>query len=440
MKQIRLLFITAFMACCTAVFGQDTTLADMLTETYEGKADTLTECLIKRFMYTRRGYFYAVPVDRPDRANQTEFIYWQQAHAMDVLVYSYERIKDSNPTLAQTYEGYFNQWFANHAHNWYIDENDETGFHNEFTDDMCWIALTMTHITEATGNDKFIEMAKTLFDTYIEPLGYSDDEGYWGLPWKLNNAERNACTNAPGCLLAAKLYKYTGEQHYLNVAEKIFSFWQHVMQTKLSNDGRVEEPPLTYTQGTFGEACRQLYGITGKSIYMTMAQKVINYACTSNRCVDNGILRHEGTSMDQSIFKAVLIPYAVNLVLDEACRERYRQSLLQFLAYNADTLWENLNLAAYPKIYCNYYWAEPFDESTVASMGAMVSGASLMENVARMALALKNSTAINGITTSTPDNSKVYDLNGHIVASDATRLHMLRPGIYIVSGRKTVVK
>ena len=71
MKQIRLLFITAFMACCTAVFGQDTTLADMLTETYEGKADTLTECLIKRFMYTRRGYFYAVPVDRPDRANQT---------------------------------------------------------------------------------------------------------------------------------------------------------------------------------------------------------------------------------------------------------------------------------------------------------------------------------------------------------------------------------
>ena len=140
------------------------------------------------------------------------------------------------------------------------------------------------------------------------------------------------------------------------------------------------------------------------------------------------------------LFKAVLIPYAVNLVLDEACRERYRKSILQFLAKNADTLWENLNLAAYPKIYCNYYWAEPFDESTVASMGAMVSGASLMENVARMALALKNPTAINGITTSTSDNGKVYDLNGHIVASDATRLHMLRPGIYIIGGRKTVVR
>ena len=48
-------------------------------------------------------------------------------------------------------------------------------------------------------------------------------------------------------------------------------------------DGRVEEPPLTYTQGTFGEACRQLYHITQESKYMDKAKQVINYAATSDR-------------------------------------------------------------------------------------------------------------------------------------------------------------
>ena len=139
MKQIRLFLILALMVCHATAFGADNNLGDMLAETYEGKADTLTECLIKRFMYTRRGYFYAVPVDRPDRVAQTKYIYWQQAHAMDVLVYSYQRIKDTNPTLAQTYKQYFDLWFGNHANNYYVDENDDTGFNNEYTDDMCWI-------------------------------------------------------------------------------------------------------------------------------------------------------------------------------------------------------------------------------------------------------------------------------------------------------------
>ncbi|MCS3198390.1 glycoside hydrolase family 76 protein [Bacteroides thetaiotaomicron] len=42
----------------------------------------------------------------------------------------------------------------------------------------------------------------------------------------------------------------------------------------------MEEPPLTYTQGTFGEACRQLYHITQESKYMDKAKQVINYAAT----------------------------------------------------------------------------------------------------------------------------------------------------------------
>ncbi len=418
-----------------------TGLEGLLKETYEGKADTVTYCLINQFMNVSKGTFWAVPRTQSDRTQASTYIYWQQAHAMDVVIYSYQRIKDSNPTLANTYKKYMENWYKNHANNWYNDPNDKMGFHNEYTDDMCWICLTLIHMTEALGENKYIDMAKTIFDQYIEPRGWTDDDGYWGLPWKLNDNGRNACTNAPGCLVAAKLYQYTQEQHYLDVAIKIYNFWASEMQKNFKSDGRVEEPPLTYTQGTFGEACRVLFNITNNMTYMTMAQKVIWYACSSGRCVDNGILRHEGTSMDQSIFKAVLIPYAVNLVLDDGCRLTYKKNIAKFLAANADMLWDNLLLEEYPKTYCNYYWAQPIDTSEVPSMGAMVSGASLMENVSRLAIAVLGSST--GISTAQSHNRQaknVYDMNGRLVMSDTDSTSLLRPGTYIVNGRKVVIQ
>ena len=45
-------------------------------------------------------------------------IYWQQAHALDVLIYSYARIKDSNPSLASKYLEYFGKWYDNDANNY----------------------------------------------------------------------------------------------------------------------------------------------------------------------------------------------------------------------------------------------------------------------------------------------------------------------------------
>ena len=151
----------------------------------------------------------------------------------------------------------------------------------------------------------------------------------------------------------------------------------------------MEEPPLTYTQGTYGEASRQLYHITNDEYYLTCAERVIRYATTSNRCLNNGILRDEGSSMDQSIFKAVLIPYAVNLALDEAVNSTTRQNLILFLQKNAEMLSSNLVRGAYPEMYCNYYWGSKFT-GNVASMGAQTSGVSLLEGVLRLDTAIGN--------------------------------------------------
>lgn len=41
---------------------------------------------------------------------------------MDVIVYAYERIKNKNPELADTYENYFRLWLKNKANNYNHDK------------------------------------------------------------------------------------------------------------------------------------------------------------------------------------------------------------------------------------------------------------------------------------------------------------------------------
>ena len=131
--------------------------------------------------------------------------------------------------------------------------------------------------------------------------------------------------------------------------------------------------------------------LTGEAKYMRSAEEVILYAATSGRCLRDGILRDEGSSMDQSIFKAVYIPYAVNLTLDEDALYAVRSTLKPFLMKNAEALRANLDRSTWPAMYCDYYWGNTFPETfpdiKEASMGAQTSGASLMEGVARLVAA-----------------------------------------------------
>ena len=376
---LSVLFI--FSACSTDAEWQnlevtETVKTDPVID-WTATADSCTFVLVEQFMNKEKGTFWKSP---KNVSGGSYNIYWQQAHAMDVVVYSYERIKNKNPELANTYEHYFRLWLENKANNYNHDENDETGFLNSFTDDMCWICLTLIHMSEATGDDTYVNMAKTVYDTHIITRARTDAKGT-GLPWKSNDESRNACTNSPGCLVAAKLYRKYGAENYLNDAKMLYDY---IAKNLVKGDGRVEEPPLTYTQGTFGEACRQLYHITQERQYMRKAEEAINYTMTSNRCLQNWILRDEGTSMDGSIFKAVFIPYAVNLALDEKASDYVRKRIVLFLQDNATVLWKNLDRNLYPEMYCNYYWGKVFPSDDIASMGAQTSGASLMEGVVRL--------------------------------------------------------
>lgn len=391
MKKLFLIaFVGALMSCaCNNALepvgpsnGNKPAPADPAPVEQDGKwatlADSCTGVLVTNFLDKTTGTFWSTP---NDIERSSGYIYWQQAHALDVLLYSAQR----NESVKDMFLGYASKWFDNYANNYNRDHRGEGtygGFFNVWTDDMAWICLTLMRISEVSGDSKYQETAREVFDRYIWPrrLAYS---GGMALPWT-NRPEDvtnfNACTNAPSCLAAAKLYNIYKDD-YLDIAKTLYK----ACIDHMPDSERVEEPPLSYTQGTFGEACRALYHITGDEAYMVKAGVVLQYAFTSNRCTDSatGVLRHEGTDMDQSLFKAVLIPYAVNYVLDGGADERTAQTIREKLMLCAKTLDKHLDRGRYPQMYCDYFWGTTFSGGT-ASMGAQASGASLMEGVARL--------------------------------------------------------
>ena len=398
-RKLATLTFAALMA--SGMAAQTTAIKSLyrtIKDTYETKADTMTNAFIESFMIKEKGYFN-------DRYKKYAFnAYWTQAHAIDVVVYSYERHKNINRSLANKYLNYIKLWYKNKANNYAGSAaststtpnttTDYRMFENPFTDDMCWITLTLLHISEATGNSAYAMVARQVFDNYIIKRANEDEEtgGLW-LPWNTDEGSGpNACTQSPATLIAAKLYKRYGIAKYLDYAKKLYAYTSKKI---VKTDGRVEEPPLTYTQGTFGEACRILYhitdeGATAKNKYKSFAYTYLNYAFTSGRCTNGqNILRHEGTDGNQSIFKAVLIPYAVNFILDEEMSVANRTNLSKLLLKNTSTMWKNLDISRYPIVFVNYIWTSPYtgtDED--ASMGAACSGASLIENSARLCRAI----------------------------------------------------
>ena len=147
-------------------------------------------------------------------------------------------------------------------------------------------------------------------------------------------------------------------------------------------------------------------------------------------------------------FKAVLIPYAVNFVLDTDMTTNNRKAIAEYIQKNAKTLYANLKWERYPTVFCNFDWTKPWTGAdTEASMGAMCSGTSLLENTARMQKAIKESyqdyqDAIEDIpaTYNIANNWGVYTIDGHQVRTPWQGTDNLPTGMYIIKGKKIMVR
>ncbi len=339
---------------------------------WSAAADSSSNALINNYWNSGEGYF-----NYGNRGN-TEFHYWPQAHALDVMLDAYQRTSDSK------YKQIMDQWYQG------VPQQQGDTFLNDFYDDMEWNALAMLRAHQTVGDEKFLTSTKDVWEEI--KTGWTDVGG-GGIMWaKHTPRSKNAISNSPASILASRLYKLTGEEEYLDWAHKTYDFvknnlvnrqngavWDHM---EVSQDGEVDIQKdwiFTYNQGVFLGAALELYEITGESRYLNDAIKSADYTLNNLTDGNTRLLVDEGTG-DGGLFKGIFVRYLTELILEEDLSESVRNRYVAFLEHNAETLWkEGTNKS--DVLYSSFWNDKPANNAEI-DLTVQLSGSMLIEAAA----------------------------------------------------------
>lgn len=335
---------------------------------WNAAADSVDNSLIDYFWNYNYKYF-----NNNSEGDQT-FHYWPQAHALDVLIDGYNR-SGSNKFL-----DYFDSWYDG------VKEKNGGSFWNEYYDDMEWNALAMLRCYQATKDEKFKNEVLQMWE-WIK-VGWNDNAG-GGITWKKGmEYSKNACSNGPASILAARLYQEFGDDENRKWAEKIYDWERNtlfesntgrVLDNINSNNGKIQDWVFTYNEGTFIGAAVELYKITGDKSYLNDATIAADYTISS--LVNNSILKDEGSG-DGGLFKGIFVRYFVELIQQEGLNSGNVKRYVQFLKSNAETLWNEGTYKQLVLFGTNWTTAPTGSTGLTEQLSGsmLIEGAALLEN------------------------------------------------------------
>lgn len=355
-------------------------------------ADGMSQALIKNFWganfdgYADRYYFnYG-----SNMSNMTTSHYWPQAHAMDVLVDAYMR------TGEKQYKNLFPLWWEGAPKfNFAGKMNPKDPWWNVFVDDMEWIVLAQIRMFECTGKTMYINKARQMYDDWIWPTWGPEDEAPWygGITWKTDVAKsKNACSNGPAALIAARLYRFFNQakfkegkakEAYLNEAVKIYTWEKNTLFDRktgavydnIDKKGRIQKNWIfTYNIGTFLGAAHELYLITGDKQYLDDAVLAASYV--TDRMTRNGVLS-DATSGDGGLFHGIFFRYFVKLINEDALEAAARKKFHDWFT-NLATVMAKEGVNPNTMLYAGSWRKAPADNEPVG-LTPHLTGCMLME-------------------------------------------------------------
>ncbi len=314
---------------------------------------------------------------RENNTGDETFHYWWNAHALDALIDGYFRTEDA---------AYLTKMKALVRG---MKVRNGNSYYNVFVDDMQWLGMACVRAYELTDDTEYLDVAKELWG-YIKST-WSDVHG-GGLTWKTDAPNgKNACSNAPGAILAIKLYNVENNAEDLEWAKRILAWqkstlvdaqsglvWDNIDilngETVINSDWI-----FTYNQGTYIGAAAELYAVTGDNMYLNDARKTANTILTSPEVTTEGLLRNENQG-DGGLFKGILIRYLVTLIQESDLTESERNRYVAFLKFNAETFYDSG--LSQPGLLSSPNWrVAPGQE---VDLSTQLSGLMLMEAAAQM--------------------------------------------------------
>lgn len=298
---------------------------------WNAAADSSSVSIGDRFWNESENYF-----NYENDALSTDFHYWPQAHAMDVIIDAYIRTNDAK------YKAYFAPWYAG------IKAKNGGRYWNNFYDDMEWINLTILRLYDVTKEEKYLDTAKELWGFIKE--GWDETYAGGGISWTHDQPwSKNACSNGPASIIASRMYNITKDEADKKRAFDIYEWEKNTLFNPATGavydniNGQtnvIGTFSLSYNQGTFIGAAYELYKITGDIVYLNDARKAANFGISNSGMIDagNNVLRDEGNG-DGGLFKGIFMRYFVQLILEKDLDPIYKKKFITFFNNNAETLW-----------------------------------------------------------------------------------------------------
>lgn len=282
--------------------------------------------------------------------NTTEW--WNSANALETTI-DYSLVTNS-----LTYRSNIFNTFEKHK--------DKRFLNRWFNDDDGWWALTWIKAYDLTGETRYLDMAKTIFNSM---KGQWDEQCGGGIWWKKERIYKNAITNQLFLTVAARLHLRTpgdgGAGSYLDWAQRSWTWFKStgmINGENLVNDGLNDacqnngQTTWTYNQGVILGGLVDLYQATKDPTLLAQAQAIADAALRT--LAPNGILKEPcepDCGGDGPQFKGIFMRNLAYLY-QVTRKDAYKA----FIVKNANSIWANNRDSA------NQFglsWAGPFDRA-----------------------------------------------------------------------------
>lgn len=221
---------------------------------------------------------------------------WGQGAALSAFIAV--RYATEDISRGAFYSGYDDRIFNGIQGFWcYDDRNGVTAYscypaggNDRFYDDNVWIGLDMAEWYKLTGNVRYLDQAKAVWN-YLTEYGW-DETCHGGVYWKelpVGSVSKNTCSTAPTGVLSCKLYEITKDPVYLEWGKKVYDwlmayvqdpadhlFWDNVSPAENNpmEIGRIEKNKYAYNAGQPLQLACMLYKFTGEQAYLDKAQEI----------------------------------------------------------------------------------------------------------------------------------------------------------------------
>jgi predicted alpha-1,6-mannanase (GH76 family) len=286
--------------------------------------------------------------------------WWNAANALTAVIEYTQRTGD------RRYAGVIETTFI-------AAQRRHADFINNYYDDNGWWALAWVAAYDLTGDERYLEAARTIFARNENGWDSSCGGGLW---WSEAKKYKNAITNELFLTLAALLHQRSPDSHG--------SYWAWALRewewlsssgligaSGLVNDGLTSAcknnggTTWTYNQGVILGGLAALYQISGDRAYLAQGESIADAALKElagpPSAGQPGILAEpteHATAIrdrDRPQFKGIFVRYLYDFYL-QSCRPAYSA----FILANASSIWKNARNA---KNEFGLHWGGPFDRA-----------------------------------------------------------------------------